>query len=310
MFSDRLPPLNALRAFEAAARHLSIKDAADELAVTPGAVSQMIKGLELRLGVRLFNRSHRSIALTEAGRDYLPTIRNAFRQISEATRRLAAVAESGALTVSATPSFAAAWLAPRLRSFQDAHPAIDLQVTTGKALATFDRDGVDVAIRHGLGRYPGLRSDRLFAVELVPVAAPALIERLGLPKLPSDLAAWPHIHDAERKDWHLWLQAQGVAEIERPRGPAFDDPSLVLTAAVAGQGAALLPAAMTTLELAKGRLVKLFDIVWPEAFAYYLVYPATSEQRPKVAAFREWLLSAASEDAHANASPATRESDP
>jgi LysR family glycine cleavage system transcriptional activator len=199
----------------------------------------MIRALELRLGIRLFHRSHRAIALTEAGRDYLPAIRNAFRQIGEATRRLAAVAESGLLTVSVTPSFAAAWLAPRLLSFQEGHPDIDLQIVSSKALANFDRDGVDVAIRHGLGRYPGLHSERLFAVELVPVAAPALVDQLGLPKHPGDLTAWPHLHDAERQDWHLRLQAQGVTEIGPPHGPAFDDPSLLLTAVLAGQGTAL-----------------------------------------------------------------------
>jgi LysR family glycine cleavage system transcriptional activator len=307
---DKLPPLNALRAFEAAARRLSIKDAAEELSVTPGAVSQMIRALELRLGIRLFHRSHRAIALTEAGRDYLPAILNAFRQISEATRRLAAAAESGLLTVSVTPSFAAAWLAPRLLSFQEGHPDIDLQIVSSKALANFDRDGVDVAIRHGLGRYPGLHSERLFAVELVPVAAPALVDQLGLPKHPGDLTAWPHIHDAERKDWHLWLQAQGVTEIGPPRGPAFDDPSLLLTAVLAGQGAALAPAAIAALDLAKGRLIKLFDIAWPDDFAYYLVYPEGADQRPKVAAFRDWIISAAAEPARAAAQPAIPALDP
>jgi LysR family transcriptional regulator, glycine cleavage system transcriptional activator len=287
-----LPPLNALRAFEATARHLSVKNAADELCVTPGAVSQMLKALERHLGVALFHRANRGIFLTSVGQDYLPAIRNAFRQISEATRRVAAAADSGILTVSATPSFAAAWLVPRLKSFQDTHPGIDLQVTASKALVDFDRDGVDVAVRHGLGGYPGLLSERIFAVELVPVAAPSLVARLGVPAGPADLTRWPQVHDAERKDWHLWFEAQGIDEIGPPRGAAFDDPSLLLRAVLAGQGAGLLPTAMVALDLAAGRLAKLADIVWPEAYAYYLVYPPAARDRPKVAAFRAWILAA------------------
>ena len=157
----QLPPLNALRAFEATARHLSVKNAADELCVTPGAVSQMLKALELHLGVALFRRVNRGIFLTDAGQSYLPPVRNAFRQIAEASGRIAVSAETGILTVSVTPFFAAAWLVPRLKAFQDANPEIDLRVLTDKGLVDFSRDGVDVAVRHGLGRYPGLRSERL-----------------------------------------------------------------------------------------------------------------------------------------------------
>ena len=294
MAGHRLPPLNALRAFEATARHLSVKNAADELCVTPGAVSQLLKSLELHLGVTLFRRVNRGIFLTSAGQDYLPPVRNAFRQIADATRRIAAPADTGMLTVSVTPSFAAAWLVPRLQGFQDVHPGIDLQVTTGKALVDFARDGVDVAVRHGLGRYPGLVSERVFAVELVPVAAPALVARLGEPAAPAALTRWPLVHDLGRKDWQLWFQAQGIDEIGAPRGAAFDDASLLLKAVLAGQGAGLLPAAMAARDLADGRLVKLADIVWPAAFAYYLVYPEASHERPKVAAFRKWILEAAS----------------
>ena len=302
MVNHRLPPLNALRAFEATARHLSVKNAADELCVTPGAVSQMLKALELHLGVMLFKRMNRRLSLTDAGQDYLPAIRNAFRQIAEATRRVATSADTGILTVSVTPAFAAGWLVPRLKGFQDAHAEIDLQVVTGKALVDFLRDGVDVAVRHGLGRYPGLRSERVFAVELVPVAAPTLVAALGVPTDPAELTRWPHVHDAERKDWHLWFQAQGIDEIGPSRGPAFDDSSLLLKAVLAGQGAGLLPAAMAALDLAEGRLVKLADVAWPEAFAYYLVYPEISHDRPKVAAFRSWILDAAAREGIAHAS--------
>lgn len=295
MTSLRLPPLNALRAFEATARHLSVKKAADELCVTPGAVSQMLKAIEQHLGVLLFQRVNRGLILTDAGQDYLPTIRNAFAQISEATLRIAATAGTGLLTVSTTQSFAATWLVPRLKEFQDAHPTIDVHVTTGKALVDFTRDGVDVAVRHGLGHYPGLCSEHLFAVELVPVAAPALVARLGKPASASVLTRWPQVHDAGRKDWLLWFRAQGVDEIGAPRGAAFEDFGLLLKAVLAEQGAGLLPAAMVARDLAEGRLVRLTDVAWPAAFAYYLVYPESSRERAKIAAFRDWILAAASQ---------------
>jgi LysR family glycine cleavage system transcriptional activator len=201
------------------------------------------------------------------------------------------------LTVSVTPFFANAWLVPRMKDFQDAHPEIDLHVVTSNALVDFLRDGVDLAVRHGLGRYPGLCSHRVVAVEIVPVAAPALVSRLGPPTDPADLARWPHVHDAERKGWHLWFQSQGIDEIGPPRGPSFDDSGLLLKAVLAGQGAGLLPAAMVARELAEGRLARLADVVLLEDFAYYLVYPEASRERPKIAAFREWILSAAAGDA-------------
>jgi len=288
----QLPPLNALRAFEATARHLSVKNAADELCVTPGAVSQLVKTLELHLGVQLFRRVNRGVFLTDAGQAYLPPVRNAFRQISDATQKVAVPAETGLLTVSATPFFASAWLVPRLKSFQDAHPDIDLQVLTSNALADFSRDGVDVAIRHGMGQYPGLASQRVLTVEMVPVAAPALVVEYGKPKKPADLLQWPRVNDADRKGWRLWFEAQGIEDAGPARGPSFDDAGLLLQAVLAGQGAALLPAAMMAPEIAQGRLVQLSKVTWLEDFAYYLVCPEGSRDRPKVAAFRDWLLGA------------------
>ncbi|KFC69628.1 LysR family transcriptional regulator, glycine cleavage system transcriptional activator [Bosea sp. LC85] len=286
---DRLPPLNALRAFEATARHLSVKEAADELCVTPGAVSQMLKALELHFGTKLFHRINRGMVLTPAGQSLTPPVRNAFRQIAEASRRIAADPGTGPLTISTTPFFAGAWLVPRLKQFHDAHPDIDLRVVTGTALADFGRDGVDVAIRHGFGHYPGLRSEHLVAVEVVPVAAPALLASLGRPKDAAGLAHWPHVHDSERKAWQRWFQAQGIEEFSAPRGPSFDDSGLMLQAVLAGQGAGLLPAAMIEVDIAEGRLVQLANVALLEDFAYFLVYPETSRARPRVAAFCAWM---------------------
>jgi LysR family transcriptional regulator, glycine cleavage system transcriptional activator len=302
MTVSRLPPLNALRAFEATARHLSVKSAADELCVTPGAVSQLLKTLELHLGVTLFRRVNRGIFLTDAGQGYLPPIRNAFRQITEATRRVTASADTASLTVSTTPFFATAWLVPRLKAFQDTYPDIDLRIVTSTVLADFSRDGVDVAIRHGLGRYSGLRSERVLVVEVIPVAAPSIVAKWGVPASPDELARWPHVHDAERQGWNLWCQAQGIANIATPRGPSFDDPGLLMNAVLSGQGVGLLPAAMVASEIAEGRLIRLADVIWMEEFAYYLVYPEASHERPNVTAFREWILDAASTD---NTSPAS-----
>lgn len=272
---SRLPPLNALKAFESAARHLSVKLAAEELCVTPGAVSQMLKTLEAHLGVKLFERVPRGIYLTDAGRDYLPSIRNAFRQIAEASRRVAASVDVGTLTVSVTPFFASAWLVPRMASFQGAHPEIDLQIVTSNTLVDFSRSGIDVAVRHGLGRYPGLRSDRVVTVEMVAVASPSLVARLGRPASPTELAGWPQVHDADRKGWSLWFQANGITEVRTPRGPSFDDSGLLLKAVLTGQGAGLLPAAMVANEIESGELIQLLDTAHLEEFAYYLVCPTT-----------------------------------
>lgn len=287
---QRLPPLNALKAFESAARHLSVKLAAEELCVTPGAVSQMLKTLESHLGVRLFERVPRGIYLTDAGRDYLPSVRNAFRQIAEASRRVAASNDVGTLTVSVTPFFASAWLVPRMASFQRAHPEIDLQIVTNNALVDFARSGVDVAVRHGLGRYPGLRSDRVVTVEMVVVAAPSLVARVGRPASAADLARWPQVHDADRKGWSLWFQSNGVEEVRAPRGPSFDDTSLLLKAVLSGQGAGMLPAAMVENEIRSGELIQLVEATRMEEFAYYLVCPDNKQGLPKIAAFREWIL--------------------
>lgn len=287
---NRLPPLNALKAFEAAARHLSIKLAAEELCVTPGAVSQLIKVLEQYLNVKLFERVTRGIYLTDAGRDYLPSIRNAFRQIGEASERIGAQADSRMLTISATPFFASAWLIPRLASFRSAQPDIDLQIVTSTALVDFSRSDVDVAIRHGMGRYPGLQSDHVVTGEIMAIAAPTLVAKLGQPEKPSDLTSWPQVHDSERKAWDLWFETHGVLERTTVRGPSFDDSGLLLRAVLAGQGAGLLPAALVEEELRDGRLNQLFPPKRMEDFAYYLVCPDNRRNQPKIVAFRDWIL--------------------
>jgi LysR family glycine cleavage system transcriptional activator len=289
-----LPPLNALRAFEATARHLSMKDAAAELAVTPGAVSQLVRGLEQRLGTRLFRRGNRSLVLTEAGQSYFPPIRHAFRQIDEATRRLQALPNAGVLTVSAPPAFAVSWLVPQLGRFRARHPDIELNVSTTRRLANFAADGVDVAIRHGLGRYPGLRCDLVARIAMIPVCSARFLSSLGdrKPQCPADLLDLPLLHDAERQDWALWFQSERVANFKHgtSSGISFDDQVLLIRAAASDQGIALVSETLARRELDQGGLVRVLDVAWPQEFAYWLVCPHPSADLPKIVVFREWLL--------------------
>ena len=288
----RLPSLNAVRAFEAAARHLSMSRAAAELHVTPGAVSQLVRALERELGTALFHRLNRALALTPAGRAYSAEIGPALERIAAATAALGRPA-AAPLTVSASPAFAAAWLAPRLGRFQDRHPGVGLRLVTGKSLADFARDGIDLAIRYGAGRYPGLAAERLMRVALVPVCSPELIVRTGAPREPAELAALPLLHDGARRDWTGWFHAMGTAPPAPLPGPSFDDMLLLLGAALAGQGVALVQDAVAHAELAAGRLMLALDAPWPRPSAYWCVYPEAFAERPALAAFRDWLLAEA-----------------
>jgi LysR family transcriptional regulator, glycine cleavage system transcriptional activator len=288
----RMPPLSGLRAFEATARLLSMKAAADELGVTAGAVSQQIALLEQRLSVRLFVRGTRRLELTAAGRVYFAPLRSAFRQIAEATERVAAFASVQALTVSAPPAFAGTWLVPRLGAFRARHPEIDLRITTSRALADLEAHEVDVAIRHGLGQWKGLRADALLPVALIPVCSPAFLEKHPRPREAADLASFPLLHGADRQDWPLWLAAHGVEKLPRAAlsGPSFDDQTLLLRAAAAGQGIALVTDALARSELAGGRLRRAIALAWPQAFAYWVVSAESRANEPRIAAFREWAL--------------------
>ncbi len=289
----RLPPLNALRAFEAAARHLSFTRAADELNVTQAAISHQVKGLEERLGIALFRRLNRALLLTDAGQAYLPAIHDAFDRIAEATARLTAHDRAGVLTVSVLPSFAAKWLVPRLGRFRDAHPDIDVHIAPSDRLTDFAREDVDLAIRYGKGEWPGLRADRMLTEEIFPVCSPRLLEGPHRLRTPADLRRHTLLHDDMRIDWRLWLLAAGVDGVDASRGPSFTDSSMVIQAAVGGQGVALGRSALAAADLAAERLVKPFDISLPAAMAYYVVCPVATAGHPKIAAFREWVIAEA-----------------
>jgi LysR family glycine cleavage system transcriptional activator len=291
--SHRLPPLAALRAFEAAARHLSFTRAAQELHVTQTAISHQIRALEERLGVKLFRRLPRGLVLTEEAQRYLPPLREAFERIDAATKDLLAGRTGGALTASVLPSFAAKWLVPRLGRFRAANSDIDLRISTSQRLVDFAREDVDVGIRMGRGHYPGLRVDRLFGETLMPVCSPALLGGEHPLRTPEDLRHHVLLHDDDYTSWQLWLELAGVQGVDPRRGPMFTDSGMVVQAAAEGQGVALGRLALAAWDIAAGRLVRPFDIGMPHDLAYYLVCPEASAERPRIAAVRKWLLAEA-----------------
>jgi len=288
----RLPSLNGLRAFEAAARHLSFTQAASELNVTQTAISHQIRRLEQELGVRLFVRRNRALELTAEARDYLPGIRAAFNDLRLATDRLRRRDDDHVLTISTLASLAAKWLLPRLATFQEAHPDIDVRITTSTALVDFRTGDVDAAIRYGRGHWPGLRADWLMADELFPVCSPALLTGDRPLRCPQDLADQTLLHTSGGydDDWRLWLTAAGLpSSIPKLPGLTFDLILLTLQAAIDGAGVAMGRTSYVEADIAKGRLVVPFTIALPTDAGFYLVSPDGKADPPALAAFRGWL---------------------
>ena len=288
--ATRLPPLNALRTFEAAARHLSFTKAAEELFVTQAAVSHQIRALEEHLGAPLFRRINRALMLTDQGQVLLPAVRDAFDRLRAGVRRVEDLSSGGALTISTTPSFAASWLAGRLVRFQVLHPEIELQLSATSRLVDFAREGVDCGIRYGAGDWPGLVASGCSRPTLLPVCSPSLLDGAHPLRQPADLAQHTLLHALDgMDDWRLWLRAAGVPEIDPTRGPKFDEIPLVLQAAINGAGVGIGRRQLVEAELAAGRLVAPFDLELPDAYAYYFVAPEATADQPKLAAFRGWL---------------------
>jgi LysR family transcriptional regulator, glycine cleavage system transcriptional activator len=292
----RLPPLNALRAFEAAARHLSLTRAAAELHVTPAAVSHQVKGLEAYLGVKLFRRANRSLLLTDAGQACLPGLHDGFDRLAEAIEAVRAWDESGPFTVTVPPSFGAKWLVTRLDRFSQKHPGYDVRLDASMRLVDLMREGVDIAVRYGAGRYEGMRVDRLMDEVAIPVCSPRLLEGDNSLREPADLCRNTLLHhtapyqDDSYPDWRMWLQAAGVGACDLGRGPTFSVASMAVQAAIDGQGVALVGDVLVADDIAAGRLVRPFELSFPVHFAYYIVSPLVTAERPRVVAFREWLL--------------------
>ncbi|MFD4840125.1 LysR substrate-binding domain-containing protein [Achromobacter sp. NPDC058515] len=283
-------PLLALRAFTETGRLGSLKAAAEVLGVTPGAVSQQIRLLEDRLGVALFVRERHGVRLTQAGASAYPGLLRAFEQIEESMSLLQSHSARRALTISTVPSFASSWLVPRLGGFSALHPDIEVRVEASSKLADFKRDRIDVTLRHGLGHYPGLSAFRLMAPVLLPVASPALLAQGPAIAHPEDCLKYTLLQDADRADWALWLQAHGVdAGPDAQRGPSFEDDLLLMRAAGAGQGIALVQDTHAREDLESGKLAVALDRPWPARFAYYIVSRPDALARPEVQAFIDWV---------------------
>src|SRR5712671_3947298 len=292
----RLPPLNALKAFEAAARSESLTRAAQELCVTQGAVSHQVKALEATLGIKLFNRERQRLVITEAGREYLSVVRDAFDRIAVGTERLVQRQSSGILTVSTSPDFAAKWLVHRLGRFAESHPETDLRVSATADQVDFAREDVDLAVRHGDGRWPGLDVVRLCSEQLFQVCSPKLVAGRNRITTAADLLKFPLLRLDDWKTWTRWFEAAGV---NKPvaHGPILNRASMLIDAAVDGQGIALARTALAAWDIINGRLVQPIKVSLRLSNTYWIVCPKTTARTPKIVMFRDWLLAEAAEDA-------------
>ncbi|TPN56839.1 transcriptional regulator GcvA [Mesorhizobium sp. B1-1-4] len=287
----RLPPLNALPAFEAAARHLNFSRAADELNVTHGAVSRAIKHLEEQLGVLLFERATRSVRLTAVGEPYARAVHEMLDQLAAATQSATAAHSGSTLNVSTSDGFAGKWLVPRLYRFHRAHGDIDVRISTTGRLTNFLGDGIDVAIRYGAGNYPGLTSEFLTGEEVFPVCSPRLMQGAWPLEKPDDLRHHTLIHDGFPIGWAAWLSSTGVEGVDPRSGITFDSATFAVESAVQGEGVVLGRTMLVAADLATGRLVRPFGHALKSVSSFYLVYPPDAVRRRKVKAFRDWLFS-------------------
>ena len=293
----RLPPLNALRFFEAAARHLSFTRAAQELQVTQAAVSQQIKTLETYLGVALFRRQPRRLLLSDEGQILLPEVQEAFLRLAQVSERLSGLRESGTLVVLVRPYFAARWLSPRLSRFWERHPNIDLRLHHSNDPAELSAGEFDVAVRWGRGDWPE-SNELLLPVEVTPVCSPQLTVGPNALRTPRDLPRHMLLHDSEDdlELWARWLALAGVHGVELRHGRIIDDTLVRTQAAIDGQGVTFGAIPLLADDLATGRLVAPFDLNLDDAFAYYIVYPPGAAEKPKVEVFIRWLLEEAEND--------------
>jgi LysR family glycine cleavage system transcriptional activator len=291
-----LPQLNALRSFEAAARNQSFTRAADGLCVTQGAVSHQVKALEAELGVKLFNRERQGLTITGAGHDYLAVVRDAFDRIAHGTDRLLQRLRSGVITVSTSPDFAAKWLVSRLGRFAEAYPEIELKVLATMHHVDFAREDVDLAIRHGAGNWVGLDAVNLCAEKLFPVCSPALLGSQRGIHSPEDVLQFPLLHLNDRKDWSRWLEMAGTSGEGLLHGPILNHASMLIDAAIDGQGIALARTALAAADLINGRLVRPFQTTLPLKNTYWIVCPKATSALPKMTTFRDWLLAEAVAD--------------
>jgi len=291
-----LPSLNALRAFEAAGRHLSFSKAAAELHVTPAAVGHQVKLLEQELGAPLFERLNRALQLTPAGQSLLPGLSEVFYRISEVVETFRRRDANRPLTVSMPPSFGGSWLMPRLERFRTRHPDIDVRLDADNRVVDLVREDVDIGLRYGLGDYPGMRVVCLLSEEVFPVCSPRLLEGEHPLRELEDLR-WHtllhvdgYAHDDYWPDWNMWLQSAGMSDMNVRRALRFNHTMLALQAAVQAQGVALGSRVLAANDLKEGRLVRPFAHGSHMSFAYYMVCQESLADEPRIAAFREWII--------------------
>ena len=291
-----LPPLNSLRAFEAVGRYLSFSKAADELNVTPGAISQQVRGLEDFLEIKLFKRRNRSIVLTDSGQVFLPLLSDGFAGISAAVDSVRRSQGDEPLTISAAPSFTAKWLIPRLCKFQALHPEIDVRIDASSRLVDFAREDIDVGIRFGTGEVEGLDSIYLFSYDLIPVCSPDLMHEGKAVHDLSDIRHHTLLHsqdtdfDPSFPDWAMWLATAGVDDVDASRGMFFSQGEMVIEAAIEGQGIALGASVMVAGAIESGRLVQPFETRLPVRLSFHLITTRQKWGNPKISAFRQWIL--------------------
>ena len=291
----RLPPLNSLRAFESAGRHLSFSKAADELNVTPGAISQQIRVLEEFLQTSLFKRRNRLIVLTDEGQVCLPMVSEGFANLTEAVEAVRKFGRNDPLTITSAPSFISKWLIPRLDKFNAKHADIDVRIDASSRLVDFVNEDIDVGIRFGDGEYAELESIYLFSFELIPVCSPSLVEKIKLNEL-SDIKNHTLLHsqydesDPGWPDWAMWLATVGVADVDTGHGIYFNQSEMLLEAAIEGQGIGLVGEVLVANDIAEGRLIQPFETKLPVRLCYHLVSSRQKAQSAKVVAFRDWIL--------------------
>ncbi len=289
-------PLNALRAFEAAARHQSFVAAAKELNVTPAAISHHVKVLEDYIGTALFTRRNRSIELTAAGRACFQPLEKAFREIEDTALRLRGALADGPLRVRVAQCFAAKWLLPRIDRFQKANPEIDLQISVSSQIYDFRFDEMDLILRMRAGDFRGFMAEPILTEKVLPVCSPDFLRRHGPVRAPRDLARLPLIHDDNMRTvptfptWRMWFDAAGVPEAQVAGGNRFDSSPMAVDAAMIGQGVCLGRSAIVAGDIAAGRLVPMLDWSYPVSHAYFIIYPEGTLKGPKVRRFRDWLV--------------------
>lgn len=288
-------PLSSLHIFVEVCKNNSMKKTADVLCVTPGAISQQIKNLEERMSVKLFERSHREISLTSAGKNLMEKLVVSFNNIEAAWEDFELFrSKSARLSINTTVSFASSWLIPRLTRFQQHWPDFEINLSTSYNQVDLRRDGIDIAIHHGPGIYPGYHSERLWTPKVLPIAHPDLVKKDRKIQTPADCLHYPLLQDSNRSNWKLWFNTYGVEDSRSRRGSSFTDEQLLIDAVIAGQGLALVNDVCASSAIKSGLVVPVLEVSSQTELAYYLVRTQEHLEDWKINTFRNWITAEAS----------------